>query len=481
MAQKRKPWHWPPATLVVVGLVAVAALTIVALILYAVMWSLTAEARPSVDYGGQLEAMAAAAQPAGEDGWPLLAEAAAIMQDVYRQTQVQGGDYERVLSPEVGPAVRQAVDELRRRGAFDRLAVAGRCPNAVYPWPPPESGMLFETTLSDLSGLRMLGRARVASMELALEAGDLDEAVEAFDQAMMIARACSHQANMINQLVGWSVADLALQRLRFAMARRDLDAPTLRRFRERLRARTPLGRPAQGLEGERLLFLDTLQWTFTDNGRGNGRMLPAAAAHFGVSEFGATVPGSDGQPPRIINVAGFFLASRKAHAREADAFYREAIRQAALPRPERDLTAVDVDALVKDLGRRYFLLCMVVPAVARFVQQSDAVQCHVAGTALQLAVEGYRAEHGSLPPALDALVPSWLDAVPTDPYSGRPFVYRLVPAAENERGYVLYSVGADGKDDGGASDSLEPARALTDLGQGTEYVITRPRPERDAD
>ncbi len=63
-----------------------------------------------------------------------------------------------------------------------------------------------------------------------------------------------------------------------------------------------------------------------------------------------------------------------------------------------------------------------------------------------LAVERYRLAHdGRVPAALSEMAPSLLPAVPVDPYSGEPIKYRLTP----ER-YVVYSVGPDGKDDGGA-------------------------------
>ena len=42
------------------------------------------------------------------------------------------------------------------------------------------------------------------------------------------------------------------------------------------------------------------------------------------------------------------------------------------------------------------------------------------------------------------LVPDYLSEVPQDPFSGKPLLYR-----RNAKGYVLYSVGLDGRDDGG--------------------------------
>jgi hypothetical protein len=58
----------------------------------------------------------------------------------------------------------------------------------------------------------------------------------------------------------------------------------------------------------------------------------------------------------------------------------------------------------------------------------------------------YRADHGSYPKRLEDLVPSYLPKLPVDMFHGSQFRYRL-----HGEGYVLYSVGRDGKD----SDNLD--------------------------
>lgn len=62
----------------------------------------------------------------------------------------------------------------------------------------------------------------------------------------------------------------------------------------------------------------------------------------------------------------------------------------------------------------------------------------------ELAIRGFSARHGKPPAALEDLVPSWLPAVPLDPFSQRPLVYRVTTNS-----FVIYSVGPDGKDDSG--------------------------------
>jgi hypothetical protein len=66
-------------------------------------------------------------------------------------------------------------------------------------------------------------------------------------------------------------------------------------------------------------------------------------------------------------------------------------------------------------------------------------------TIAAIALERYRLHNGQPPPDLDALVLQFQSAVPVDPMSAKPLGYRL-----NTNGsFTLYSVGEDGRDDGG--------------------------------
>ena len=63
-----------------------------------------------------------------------------------------------------------------------------------------------------------------------------------------------------------------------------------------------------------------------------------------------------------------------------------------------------------------------------------------------IAIKRYELKHHQLPDSLSELVPDFLKAVPTDYMNGQPLHYR-----RNDDGtFVLYSVGCNGKDDGGS-------------------------------
>jgi hypothetical protein len=83
-------------------------------------------------------------------------------------------------------------------------------------------------------------------------------------------------------------------------------------------------------------------------------------------------------------------------------------------------------------------LSQILPGYARGVAE-------VCVTVTALAVERWRlAHHGRLPASLADLVPQYLAAIPSDPYDNLPLRYRILP-----KGYVVYSIGPDFKDDHG--------------------------------
>lgn len=79
----------------------------------------------------------------------------------------------------------------------------------------------------------------------------------------------------------------------------------------------------------------------------------------------------------------------------------------------------------------------------RFAYEANATQNAL--LLVSLALHTYYAEHGSYPAALTALIPDYLSAIPADPFALKdPLRYK-----KTNKSYVLYSIGPDGKDDGG--------------------------------
>jgi hypothetical protein len=63
----------------------------------------------------------------------------------------------------------------------------------------------------------------------------------------------------------------------------------------------------------------------------------------------------------------------------------------------------------------------------------------------------YKSDEGRYPMKLDALAPKYLPQIPGDLFSGKDLICRLSPA-----GYLRFSVGLNGRDDGGRSFTDDP-------------------------
>src|SRR5262249_54033826 len=90
------------------------------------------------------------------------------------------------------------------------------------------------------------------------------------------------------------------------------------------------------------------------------------------------------------------------------------------------------------------LVSMMLPAVEKVLQAEDRIEQIHRNLHVAFALAAHRSEQGRYPKTLDALAPKYLPQIPGDLFSGKALIYR--PA---EKGYLFYSVGANGKDDGG--------------------------------
>jgi hypothetical protein len=83
---------------------------------------------------------------------------------------------------------------------------------------------------------------------------------------------------------------------------------------------------------------------------------------------------------------------------------------------------------------------------------------------LAFALAAYRRDHGRYPKELAALAPKYLGKIPKDLFSDQPLIYR-----PSEDGYLLYSVGVNGRDEQGQSYGDQPP--------GDDLVVRMPLPK----
>ena len=87
-----------------------------------------------------------------------------------------------------------------------------------------------------------------------------------------------------------------------------------------------------------------------------------------------------------------------------------------------------------------------------------------------VALKRYSLRHGAPPESLDSLVPEFVSSVPVDYMDGKPLRYRL----NADKTFMLYSVGEDGKDDGGDTALMPDKTSLRDLWDRKDFVWPAP-------
>ena len=87
-----------------------------------------------------------------------------------------------------------------------------------------------------------------------------------------------------------------------------------------------------------------------------------------------------------------------------------------------------------------------------------------------IALKRYSLRHAKPPASLDALVPEFLSAVPIDYMDGQPMRYKLL----SDGSPLLYSVGDDGKDDGGDATLLPGKTSRRNLWDRKDFVWPLP-------
>jgi hypothetical protein len=133
------------------------------------------------------------------------------------------------------------------------------------------------------------------------------------------------------------------------------------------------------------------------------------------------------------------------------------------PQKDSDMGHFGIDENVSSMMSQSLVSIQRVPQ--RIFRTEVARQIVIAA----IALKRYQLRHAAYPRELAALTPDFVAEIPRDPMDGKPLHYRL----NSDGTYVLYSVGDDGKDDGGDVSPATPSKTATWL-QGRDWVWPLP-------
>lgn len=147
---------------------------------------------------------------------------------------------------------------------------------------------------------------------------------------------------------------------------------------------------------------------------------------------------------RLFNLTGIVSADRRFMLENME----RAVNLAEKNSPE---SLAEIDVLFDRVERQMpgippkLISALMLPSLKRVAPKFTALEARRRLGLLAIIVERCRlANNGRLPDRLEELVPGFTAELPKDPFDGQPLRYRKL-----EKGFVVYSVGADRKDQQG--------------------------------
>ena len=322
------------------------------------------------------------------------------------------------------------------------ILAASDQPRYYSPLVSPEDAGLLLAEL-ELTQKTREAAIRVLSMStmLELQKGDIPRALELSLACHRLSRLVSEHPTLIGQLVAYAESAIASVGDEQIILSGQLSAQQASNYRRQLSQLSEYRLMKSVInDGERLISLDTmimfnqgrisgeelgrevaLQWMFDPN--------PSMGLFNEVYDEITVAMEQDDLTSRIQSLQAI---EQRTHANSRPNYLRMVMGMLVSTRL----------AVSEQVGK--MIVGLFVPALTQVVISRERARIRQELVDMGYVLAEYRAETGSFPDSLDTLVPEQFDELPIDPYSGETYRYKLT-----DSGFLLWSVGPDGLDDGG--------------------------------
>lgn len=371
--------------------------------------------------------------------WQAAVEACVAWQgDQELRGAALSGDPEALQSPEIIAwleANRAALEHMRK--ASD-LPYRGWVPDSDE---VSERAALMDIGLPHLWAARELAKVTVVEARRALLEGRPDEALEGYLLVFRIGAQLGRGPTLVENLVGTAVQSLGALSLLEALASpagAPIDCAELARRLDQHYPSVP--GVERALQFERAMVLDQLQRLYEhDAASGQYRPRIEAIRHL-------LAPSKLDPLDQAGAVAAMGAASFEQSVDEANRVYDRLSKTLGLPGPQarQELEAIEREFEEPGFRARNPALAVLLPSMSRAVLISQRTSAWRNATRLAVHLLAYRQQHGAYPDSLDVFAQR---DFAMDPLTGQRYVYR-----RDGEGFVLYSFGPNGTDEGGVHD-----------------------------
>ena len=373
------------------------------------------------------------------------------LQDQYTTAQ------ERLWSKEEFPEVYEWLAANEKPLAL--LIEASKRPRWYHPMICSGKEMVAGILLPAVQHHRVMIRALAARAMLRVHEGKIDEAWKDLLTCHRFARLVGQGQTVVDILVAIVIEGIACTKDQVLLHRTELTATKIAKMREDLENLPPMPKMADAMNvGERFTYLDSV----------------ALVARDGLSEL-KRLANLDGNITKdmidsMTNSVGTAIVDWNIVLHTGNSWYDrmvDALRKPTRTDRTKSMKKFDFDfkrsitvtkdwkylalsmlgnpskAISERVGQTF--LSLLLPATKACMEAEDRAAMSFELDKLAFALAAYRVDHGSYPAKLEELKPKYVAEVPKDFFANDgPLHYEV-----KDGGYLLYSVGVNGRDDGG--------------------------------
>jgi hypothetical protein len=271
--------------------------------------------------------------------------------------------------------------------------------------------------------------ANILSAKTAVDSAHGDERafVEDLRQIIQLAETLNDEHVIISWLIRTAVIQIAVRSAERVLSYRDISDDGCGKLEEAFASSASTNRLPAALAGERAIGLPIFKMSakelegYLDSSQGN---QSDNFGHFGIG---------------LASAMGVFDRDCRNYLE----VMARSISLASLPPPESLALTNYIEQFQKTgLQRGTWLTTMLVSGLAKTTVKDATLRASVDCVRSALAVQRFRNSHKTWPASLQELGPDF--KIPNDPFDGKPMRYRNLV-----NGFILYSIDADGNDDGG--------------------------------
>jgi len=417
---------------------------IVCFVIY-VVWFLTGKPVITTDYVAELNRIVRPVADDSQNAAPLYHKAAELYQEVPQDvSQLLGKKYREAATEE-----KQLIEKwITDNEETLELVVAGS--KKPYYW--QEYGnerypnMMMAIRLPSLSDFRRLARTLRWRAYLRAEQGRYEDTFDDMKACYRFGRHLRGDKSLIEQLVGIAIEAIAVQTIRDIIGKYQIDSVTLATFQQDFEQMIADENFTVSFKFEKLAMYDVIQRCFTEDRFGEGHLsldglrLVGSVTDSELFEF--ILEGKHWTTPLHV----LFTHPNKQESREmVDRCYAFWDKIAQKTPAQIRAEGIDTEKEAMEIIKGNILLEILTPAIGRVCEIAHRNRIDVEATLAVIAILRYKEDVGDYPENLDELIEAGLlKALPIDPYSDQPLVYK-----GTESDFVLYGVGENFKDDGG--------------------------------